>query len=67
MSRKGQPFVPGSRPIEHQRISSDSFSAKAVREASVNLAVRECRGNTQLVPDYRGIIAAQVNGGRVIR
>ena len=63
------PRQPGSSLLKarYGPISSHEFSATAARDAATETAVREYRGSAKLTPDWRGLIAAQLHGGRVIR
>ena len=68
MSRKGSVHLPAQRTQRDQRLSSHGFSASELRHANATAPVtREYRGNVRLTPDWRGLVTAQLHGGRVIR
>ena len=67
MSRKGSVHLPGQPTKRNERISSHEFSASAAKDASVETGVREYHGTAQLSPQWRGAIAAQVLGRRIVR
>lgn len=60
------PRLQGSKP-HREGISSDTFSASQLRDSAVESSVREYRGSAKLAPEWRGQIAAQLWGGRIVR